>query len=90
MITKHLVISGRVQGVGYRASFYYAAKRLGVNGWVRNRRDGTVEACVSGSPELIEELIEWARTGPELSRVAGVSISECADVHSDFSIRDSL
>lgn len=89
-MTKHLLIRGRVQGVGYRASFYYAAKRLGIMGWVRNRRDGTVEAVIQGEPSAIEEMIEWARRGPDLARVDDVTVSEAHESFTDFAIDDTL
>ena len=71
----HLSISGRVQGVGYRWSMVQEAQRLGVNGWVRNRPDGSVEAVVSGAPEAVQALIDWAHGGPPLARVDGVVVS---------------
>ena len=73
-LTARLHITGRVQGVGYRWSMVQEAKRLGVNGWVRNRLDGSVEAVVSGAPPVVEALIDWARTGPPLARVEGVVV----------------
>lgn len=73
-LTAHLRITGRVQGVGFRWSMAQEAKRLGVNGWVRNQRDGSVEAVVSGGPAVVEALIDWAKTGPALARVDGVVV----------------
>ncbi|HKC53911.1 MAG TPA: acylphosphatase, partial [Burkholderiales bacterium] len=52
-MAKHLKISGRVQGVGFRYSMRDEAERLGVTGWVRNRRDGTVEAVIDGAPDAV-------------------------------------
>ncbi len=72
MSTTHTVrlrIEGRVQGVGYRAFVERNAGALGLDGWVRNRRDGGVEAVVSGSPAAVDELIARCHAGPPASRV---------------------
>ena len=79
-----------MQGVGYRASFYYAAKRSGVTGWVRNREDGTVEAMIEGSEAAIGAVIAWARRGPDLARVDNVDVSDAAESFSEFSIDDTI
>jgi len=68
----HLRISGRVQGVYYRASMLQRAQHLGLSGWVMNRPDGWVEAVAEGSRPKLEELIAWCHQGPEGARVAGV------------------
>jgi acylphosphatase len=67
-----LRISGRVQGVNFRAAMCDAARREGVSGWVRNRRDGTVEALVHGEPAAVAALLAWAQRGPPAARVARV------------------
>ena len=74
MEQRHLVIHGRVQGVGFRASLAWEAGKLGVTGWVRNRRDGTVEAMVAGSDEAMASMIAWARRGPPGARVDRVEV----------------
>jgi acylphosphatase len=65
----HLVIHGLVQGVGYRESMCREAERLGVSGWVRNRRDRTVEAIIDGEPAQLDTLLEWTKRGPPSARV---------------------
>jgi acylphosphatase len=67
--TRHLRISGRVQGVGYRDALRRQALACGLAGWVRNRRDGSVEALVQGDARSVEDVIAWARRGPPAARV---------------------
>ncbi len=71
-ICRNLRIRGRVQGVGYRWSLCAEAQRLGLAGWVRNRRDGSVEALVAGPPAAVDALTLWAWRGPSMARVDGV------------------
>jgi acylphosphatase len=75
MLTRHLQISGRVQGVGFRYSMQREAARLGLTGWVRNRRDGGVEALVQGNEEAVAALTEWARRGPAGAHVAALRVA---------------
>jgi len=72
MSARRLVISGRVQGVGFRDWMLVLAERLGVFGWVRNRRDGTVEAVVDGEEAAVEELLRACRRGPRLAEVTEI------------------
>jgi len=65
----HVVIHGRVQGVGYRAFVEDEAVRLGLHGWVRNRRAGSVEALFAGTDEAVDAMIELCRKGPQGARV---------------------
>ncbi|GGI54784.1 acylphosphatase [Oxalicibacterium solurbis] len=78
-MAKHLRIHGIVQGVGYRAGFDAQARALGVSGWVRNRRDGSVEAMVRGDDALLQQLITWAHRGPAMARVDHIDIVETKD-----------
>ena len=71
-IVRRLVIRGRVQRVGYRAWAQHAALQRGVEGWVRNRRDGTVEALFAGPEEVVLTVIELCRQGPPGARVDSV------------------
>ncbi|MCO5143432.1 MAG: acylphosphatase [Oligoflexia bacterium] len=75
MIVKKIIsIKGKVQGVGYRNALRDEAKRLGVTGWVRNKKNGTVEAFLHGESTLVFDLIEWAKRGPALAIVDSVDI----------------
>lgn len=72
----HLLIRGKVQGVGYRAFVEMQAGRLGLEGWVRNRQDGCVEAVAAGEADKVDALIDACRKGPPASRVSAVDPSE--------------
>lgn len=72
MRARHLLIAGRVQGVGYRDWMVREAGRLGLAGWVRNRPDGQVEAVISGPEPAVEALLTLVRRGPRLARVDSV------------------
>jgi len=76
--TVHVSISGRVQGVGYRAWTERQAIALGLSGWVRNRSDGTVEAVFSGAPADVEAMIAGCRHGPSAAHVDAVLVTEAA------------
>jgi acylphosphatase len=68
----HLLLSGRVQGVAFRASTVDEALALGVSGWVRNLPDGRVEVEAEGERAAVEGLVAWCRRGPPAARVDGV------------------
>lgn len=68
----HLFIHGRVQGVGFRDALCAQGDVVDIAGWVRNRRDGSVEAVLVGEAAAVEATVAWARSGPPLARV-----SEC-------------
>jgi acylphosphatase len=72
---RRLRIHGLVQGVGFRYSLHREAVRLGLAGWVRNRRDGTVEAVVAGPAPAVEALVAWAHRGPPSARVDRVEVA---------------
>ena len=71
----HFAIRGFVQGVHFRASMVQEARRLGVAGWVRNRRDGSVEALFAGPAQAVEQMIAACRRGPPAASVDDLAIS---------------
>ncbi len=71
-----MFVSGRVQGVTYRASTQRAAQHHDVAGWVRNRRDRRVEARFEGTPANVDALLEWCRSGPDMARVTAVEVTD--------------
>lgn len=75
-ITRHVRIYGLVQGVFFRDSLQRQAESLDVSGWVRNRRDGSVEAMLQGNEGAVEALVSWCRIGNGRSRVERVEIEE--------------
>ncbi len=72
-------ITGRVQGVGFRDFVERAAARIGVRGWVRNRRDGSVEALIAGDTSKVDELLTLCWQGPPASKVDGVSVEDAPE-----------
>jgi acylphosphatase len=85
-VAKHLKISGRVQGVGFRYSMREEAERLGVTGWVRNRRDGTVEAALDGATDAVDAMLAWARRGPRGAQVTDVQVAEIPESFERFDL----
>ena len=73
-VRRRVIISGRVQGVGFRYSCRRVAEGQGVNGWARNLPDGRVEACFEGDPDAVERLVAWCRHGPSHADVNDVEV----------------
>jgi acylphosphatase len=71
-VVRHVTVRGRVQGVGYRAWVDHEARARGLEGWVRNLRDGSVEAVFAGAEDLVAAMIAACRRGPSLARVDAV------------------
>jgi acylphosphatase len=71
-----VIVSGGVQGVGFRISTARAANSRGLAGWVRNRADGTVEAVFEGDREAVDSLVRWCTQGPRGAHVDGVEVTE--------------
>lgn len=88
--TRRLLITGIVQGVWYRGSMVVKANGLGVSGWVRNRRDGSVEAVVSGSAAQVAAIVTWARRGPPGARVDHVAVEPAEGRHTAFEQRPTV
>lgn len=84
----HLIISGHVQGVAYRASAQRCAKQLALTGWVRNQRNGNVEVIAEGNDKQLAEFIHWAERGPRFAVVDNLltEYSAASDEFSDFLI----
>lgn len=76
--TVQVRIAGRVQGVGYRYWTERVAGERGLSGWVRNRRDGTVEAVFSGLPDDVAGMVERCRDGPPSAKVTSIDVAESA------------
>lgn len=86
------LVTGRVQGVGFRHAMTVQARQLKLRGWVRNRADGSVEAVAAGDPRVLQQLETWARHGPSAATVHHVQVraatpDEAADVNEPFSQR---
>lgn len=87
----HVLIEGRVQGVGFRAFVEIAATRLGLSGYVRNRRDAAVEAVFSGPAAAVEEVLAHCRVGPRGARVDRLEIlGEDIGTYRGFEVRATV
>lgn len=87
----HVIVSGAVQGVGYRYTARLIAREIGVSGWVRNVRDGTVEAEIEGSAEAVDEMLAWMAEGPPGSRVEAARVTEVAAAGTrGFEVRETV
>lgn len=73
-----MIVRGEVQGVGYRYTLRLVAVEHGAAGWVRNRADGTVEAEIEGTPEVVDAVLAWMAEGPPGSRVDAADVSDAA------------
>lgn len=80
-VARHILITGRVQGVFFRKELRNEANRWHVKGWCRNLPTGQVEAVLSGPLADIEKVIAWCRRGPELARVDSLEVSEVSATH---------
>jgi len=78
LIARHVVVSGRVQGVGFRYLLEREAAATGVAGWVRNTAEGTVEAALEGASSAVEDVLGWIRRGPRGAVVVSVDVTEVA------------
>ncbi len=76
-----------MQGVGFRYATQAQARRLGVNGWVRNRSDGSVEALAHGPQDAVDAFVEWARRGPASAKVSSVDVSPASGTFVEFETR---
>ena len=89
MSRTHLLISGRVQGVTFRANTKKKARRLNLKGWVRNTDNGKVEVVIEGEKDKIEKLIDWAWEGPSLAKVEDIDVEwqEEGQQFDDFKVK---
>ncbi len=87
MSTIHLLITGKVQGVFYRATAKEIAHQLNINGWMKNTKDGNVEAIATGNLDQLQEFIKWCEQGPESAKVKNVIVTPEVEMHfNDFEI----
>ena len=88
-VRAEVIISGRVQGVWFRASTVKTARSLGLEGWVRNRSDGRVEAVFEGPSDVVRRAVSWCHDGPPAARVEGVAVdwTEATGEFAGFTMR---
>ena len=86
MIARRITIRGRVQGVGFRYALADEARARNLRGWVRNRRDGTVEALLAGIETDVEAVIAWSHHGPPAARVTEVAVESAVTDALEFEI----
>jgi acylphosphatase len=79
----HVLVSGDVQGVGFRQYIRYKARKLAVRGWIKNLSDGSVEAVFTGNRRSVEKMIEFSKKGPILADVKSIDINEVDDQEFD-------
>jgi acylphosphatase len=89
-VRRRLLISGRVQGVGYRWSARRQAQELGLRGWVRNLPTGQVEALVDGEDAAVLAFLSWCEEGPPSARVSGVEVHDADDAEAPADFRVEL
>jgi acylphosphatase len=89
MKSKHVFISGRVQGVAFRHYTVKMARSLNLGGWVRNLGDGRVEAVIEGDDAPVDTMLAWCKKGPPLAHVTDVDVQEepCSGDYEDFRIK---
>ena len=88
LVRAHAIITGRVQGVCFRMETCRAVEHLEVTGWVRNKRDGSVEAIFEGETADVKAVLDWCRQGPPRSRVHDINVSwqDYTGEFTDFSV----
>jgi len=89
LVRVHILISGFVQGVCFRAEAKYNAQKFNIKGWIKNRPDGKVEILLEGKKENVDKIIDWCRIGPSGAVVSDVSIEwqKYLGEFEDFSVR---
>jgi acylphosphatase len=87
----HVLVRGRVQGVGYRYTLRSVADAAGVSGWTRNRGDDSVETEIEGTPDQVDAVLAWMGSGPPGARVDAADVAEISALgESGFEVRPSV